>query len=141
MPMNRKLYPDNWKEIAAERKAAAGYECEECGAPAGAWVRHYLSDRAKWEVTFVDSSGNDLKIWWNNEDQLLDKPVLVQLGVAHLDQNPANNDPTNLKVLCRGCHLRYDAPFHAVKARKTKLKKKHQSILMAGQLLMPLEVE
>lgn len=27
-----------------------------------------------------------------------------RLDVHHLDENPLNNDPTNLKVLCRRCH-------------------------------------
>ena len=31
MPMNRGLYPANWEEIAAAKKAAAGWKCERCG--------------------------------------------------------------------------------------------------------------
>lgn len=31
MPMDRIRYPTNWKEIAAEVKAAAGYRCAACG--------------------------------------------------------------------------------------------------------------
>lgn len=31
MPMQRDLYPDNWAEIAAGCKAAAGWKSEECG--------------------------------------------------------------------------------------------------------------
>lgn len=34
------------------------------------------------------------------------------LTVAHLDQNPENNIPDNLKVLCRSCHIQYDQQFH-----------------------------
>ncbi len=34
------------------------------------------------------------------------------LTVAHLDQDPANNLPKNLKVLCRSCHIQYDQQFH-----------------------------
>ena len=31
MPMRRELYPENWKEIAAAKKEAAGWKCEWCG--------------------------------------------------------------------------------------------------------------
>lgn len=34
------------------------------------------------------------------------------LTVAHLDQNPENNLPDNLKVFCRSCHIQYDQQFH-----------------------------
>lgn len=35
-----------------------------------------------------------------------------QLTVAHKDQNPDNNEPENLAVLCRSCHIKLDQPFH-----------------------------
>ena len=31
MPMNRKLYPANWNEIAFFVKESAGWKCENCG--------------------------------------------------------------------------------------------------------------
>lgn len=31
MPMNRELYPKNWKEIATAKKESVGWKCEECG--------------------------------------------------------------------------------------------------------------
>ena len=34
------------------------------------------------------------------------------LTTAHLDQDPQNNDPDNIKVLCRSHHIRHDQPFH-----------------------------
>jgi formate-dependent nitrite reductase cytochrome c552 subunit len=33
MPMRRELYPANWDQIAIAVKAAAGWECEQCGMP------------------------------------------------------------------------------------------------------------
>jgi len=128
MPMNRALYPGNWKEIAAERKAAAGYKCEECGAPSGEWIVRHLTDRMKY-LTIADEE----EMYWHAEEYE-DKEVLVQLGVAHLDQNPGNNDLSNLRVLCRRCHLVYDLPFHIEKAKRTRLNKKDQAKIMAGQL-------
>ena len=31
------------------------------------------------------------------------------LTIAHLDHNPANSDPTNLRALCQACHFGYDS--------------------------------
>lgn len=41
----------------------------------------------------------------------------VVLTVAHLDHQPENNHPANLRALCQPCHLRYDAVQHAHTAR------------------------
>lgn len=38
--MDRKLYPDNWKEIAYKIKRLAGGKCERCGHPHD-WKRGY----------------------------------------------------------------------------------------------------
>ena len=37
----------------------------------------------------------------------------VVLTVAHLDHDPTNCDPENLKALCQRCHNGYDAPGRA----------------------------
>ncbi len=41
------------------------------------------------------------------------------LTVAHLDQNPANNDPANLAALCVRCHLAHDREFNRRKRLRT----------------------
>ncbi len=41
--------------------------------------------------------------------------VLVQLGVAHLDQDTRNNRFSNLAALCRRCHLNHDRPHTLAK--------------------------
>ncbi len=130
MPWNRKLYPDNWEEIAAALKAEVGQRCEECGAEAGSWVCFHKTDKHR----FVGPDDEEELYFHGAEYE--DEPVLIILTVAHLDQNPANNDRSNLRVLCRGCHLRYDAPFHAVKAGQTRIRKKAERKAEAGQLAM-----
>ena len=40
------------------------------------------------------------------------------LTVAHIDQNPNNNEPENLKVLCQSHHIRLDQPFHVFSMSK-----------------------
>lgn len=44
------------------------------------------------------------------------------LTVAHLNHDPADCRPENLRALCAGCHLRYDAGMHARKAAATRLR-------------------
>jgi 5-methylcytosine-specific restriction endonuclease McrA len=59
---------------------------------------------------------------------------LVVLTVAHLDHNPANCAPGNLRALCQACHLRYDAREHADHARETRAQK-------SGQMALGLDAE
>lgn len=42
------------------------------------------------------------------------------LTVAHLDQNPKNNDPVNVKVLCRSCHIKHDQKYHVFSMSTSK---------------------
>ncbi len=41
------------------------------------------------------------------------------LTVAHLDQDPTNNDSNNLRALCVVCHLEHDRPHNCRKSRRT----------------------
>ena len=42
------------------------------------------------------------------------------LTIAHLDQNPNNNEIQNLKCLCQSHHLRLDQPFHVMSMSSNK---------------------
>ena len=44
----------------------------------------------------------------------------VILTIAHLDQDPANNDTANLAALCQYCHNRLDAPMRQKHAAETR---------------------
>jgi hypothetical protein len=44
----------------------------------------------------------------------------VVLTVAHLDHTPENCADENLKAMCQGCHLAYDADHHAETAAATR---------------------
>lgn len=93
-PENRKLYPSNWKDIAASIRARAGNRCE--GSPA------YPDCRAE-----------------NGQPHPATRSRVV-LTVAHLDHDPRNCAPDNLKAWCQRCHITYDAPRKAAdrKARQ-----------------------
>ncbi len=104
MPMNRKLYPDNWEEIALAVKNEADWHCEECG-------------KSCWRPGEVSSASikADRSTW-----------AKFTLTVAHLDHQPSNCDRSNLKALCAPCHCRYDL---AAMAQKKRLKAERQGQL------------
>lgn len=83
MPMNRKLYPKNWDEIARDIKIKANWTCQHCGKKClepEQVADAYHSDRRQW--------------------------ALYTLTVHHLDHYPPNCHPSNLIALCSSCHLR-----------------------------------
>jgi 5-methylcytosine-specific restriction endonuclease McrA len=88
MPIRKELKkfyrPPEWTATRQAILERAGFRCEDCGQRQG-------------------------KRYWNVKRRCW---VVVQLGVAHLDNDPRNNADANLKALCRACHLQRDAPFH-----------------------------
>lgn len=38
----------------------------------------------------------------------------IVLTIAHLDHDPTNNDPSNLKAGCQKCHLGHDREHHKI---------------------------
>lgn len=93
-PENRGLYASDWAETSRSRRALAGDRCE--GSPA------YPDCRAA-----------------NRQPHPVTGSTVI-LTVAHLDHDPRNNAPENLRAWCQRCHNTYDAPARAagVKARK-----------------------
>lgn len=121
MPMDRARYPKNWEEIAQHVKQAADWRCQECGRPC---------KRPHQSWAFFKAAIAICAPYWADEfDEGTPKHHRFVLTVAHLDQNPANNDPANLRALCSVCHLRHDAPFREAN-RRAKLERKGQLNLL-----------
>jgi len=105
MPLEREKYVEDWEEISVwVRFERAGGRCE--GSPRYPYCRAVHG--APHPVT-----GN-----------------MVVLTVAHLDHDPGNNAPENLRAMCQRCHLTYDAALHARHAAETRRRK----AIEAGQL-------
>ena len=81
---NRDRYPSDWTRISLEKRSAAGNKCE--GSPA------YPLCRAE--------NGQPHPVTGSR----------VVLTVAHLDHQPENCAPENLRAWCQRCHNTYDAP-------------------------------
>jgi hypothetical protein len=96
---NPERYPANWRtEIVPAIRARAGDRCE--GSPA------YPDCRVENHTPHPVSGKR------------------VVLTTAHLDHNPSNCDPANLRYWCQKCHNTYDAPMRAARAAETRRKRK-----------------
>jgi hypothetical protein len=93
-------YPSNWPEISKSiRFGRAGGRCEcegECGA------------------------GHEGRCEARHGEPHPVTGSRVVLTTAHLDRNPWNSDPANLKAMCQKCHLSYDAEQHRESAAWTR---------------------
>lgn len=113
-PENARRYPSNWKAISASIKARSGGQCEcagECGL-------HCTTPGPR---RCIEQHGEPAK-WAKGT---------VILTVAHLDHQPENCDPANLKAMCQRCHLRYDREHHQRNAAATRRTKKQNRELFA----------
>lgn len=99
-PENKARYPKNWKQIREQILKRANNRCEFCG------VENH---------SYVMKAGT--------ENWQFPEPVLVVLTIAHLDHQPENCDPSNLRALCQRCHNRYDAKHRAATRSHTKAMK------------------
>lgn len=93
-PENKARYPADWKAVAASARKRANDECE--GSPA------FPDCRAK-----------------NGQPHPVTGSMVV-LTVAHLDHQPENCEPANLRAWCQRCHLNYDKHHHAQTAYATR---------------------
>ncbi|MBK8751707.1 MAG: hypothetical protein IPL99_08680 [Candidatus Competibacteraceae bacterium] len=127
MPINpdfRHLYPPHWRELANQIKfERAGGRCERCGRPHGQVVL-VIKDGGWLDPETgegYDDQGQSLGLC-QSSDEPEGRLVKTILTCAHLDQNPAHNDPTNLAALCPRCHLRHDQRQHIQSAYRNRRK-------------------
>ena len=126
-PENRERYPANWAtEIRPAILARAGNRCEQCKAKNGQVVCREMSGKTYMsEDGYVFDSGTGDCL---GRARVTDYPaghfVTIVLTIAHLDHEPENCDPDNLRAWCQRCHLRYDQHHHAETAAATRRAKK-----------------
>ena len=137
MPIRRELrwlYPIDWPQLSRlVRFARAGGRCERCGRPHGRAVPH-LGD-GRW---FDAAAG----AWRDGRGRAVAPPAgaeygrlrrtRVVLAAAHLDHDPTNSRPRNLKALCQRCHLLHDRPEHRRRIRATLLRRRALGDLFTG---------
>lgn len=97
MPIERDRYRPDWDDFSHKLKCAANWTCQRCGKVC----------RRKGESVeaFANRRFEPKSAAWADA---IAHPQRYCLTVAHLDQNPANDEPANLQVLCAPCHLKHD---------------------------------
>lgn len=110
---NKHRYPEDWNDrIRPFILARDGYKCDDCGAKHRS-TGYYVNN------VFMPLE-DDFQIAWAKKQGF--KVGKIHLQIAHLDQNPANNEFDNLKSKCPKCHLRFDNKFNSVKRLMKKSK-------------------
>jgi 5-methylcytosine-specific restriction endonuclease McrA len=136
MPIKKekmKLYPGGsihskeWKAIRSDILKRAEHKCERCMVP-----NHKRVLRPDLHNTYImvdtgmtfDADTGELLQYTRGSEMPYGRFVDIVLTTAHIDQDPKNNDPSNLLALCQQCHNRLDAPFRKVNAANTRHGKK-----------------
>ncbi len=124
---NKDRYPKDWPAISQQVRERAGQKCEKCGAPNGQLIRRgkTTAGEAVWRMAgdsaymdgFCAETGQLISD--TSEDTVsYSNLVKVILTVAHLDHQPENCDPENLRAWCQRCHNAYDAPMRRAGIRE-----------------------
>lgn len=136
-PENRARYPANWSEVRAAILARAGNCCEKCKVAngqiiargAGPFAATYQADTAE---VFDAETGEYIASVRMSEYQVKNMVTIV-LTIAHLDHQPENCDPDNLRAWCQMHHLRHDAKHHAETARVTRRERLAMADMFEGE--------
>jgi len=112
MPIRREVrwvYPTDWRElsIAIRFKRAQGC-CEHCGRPHGKTVAH-LGDGRWWDeerqAWRCDKGRAVRRLLAPVADGVPKKTMRVVLATAHLNHDPSDDRPANLRALFQRCHI------------------------------------
>jgi hypothetical protein len=127
-PENKARYPKNWSsEIRPAILKRADNKCEKCGVPNyavaqwrdGCWYQEVEVRCDSYSAAQIIAA--ELSIGWEPGDP---KWIVIVLTVAHLDHQPENCDPANLRAWCQRCHLDYDKHHHAANSAATRKSRK-----------------
>ena len=127
-PEHRWLYPIDWPQLSAFiRFRRASGRCEQCRRPHGHTVLH-LGEGTWWDASAAiwrDGRGRKVRYLPTPGALISRQPGLtgieppspllttrVVLASAHLNHDPTENGPRNLKALCQRCHLLHDRTEH-----------------------------
>lgn len=132
-PENLRRYPPDWKHIAAAIRERAAHRCEWEGCKArnysfGHWTRSESGlmvwcpahDDDSTPSTYAEARQAAAEWDWQFQHLGVSKPVIIVLTVAHLDHQPENCAPENLRAWCQRHHLAYDHQHHIGNAQATR---------------------
>lgn len=125
-PENRARYPKDWPTISAGIRERARGRCEckgECG------LRHAFVNGKQIDLTPDIAVLPGRRCGARNGQPHPITNSKVVLTVAHLDHQPENCEPENLRAWCQRCHNRYDAPMRAA-----GIKQRRRAAMARGDL-------
>jgi len=112
-PENRARYPHDWPQISRTIRFDRAQGRCECAGECGRGTHEGRCPSAHGGTAYGTGSR-------------------VILTTAHLDHQPENCDPANLRAMCQGCHLHYDRQHHA----QTRANTRRAAAESAGQLAL-----
>ncbi len=108
---HKERYSEHWRErIRPAVLRRDNYKCTQCGA-----LNHSTGYYDKKDAFIICDA---LMQSWAVKNGV--KLVTVHLQVAHLDQNPSNNEMDNLKTFCPRHHFKFDHAFNALKRKAAR---------------------
>lgn len=131
-PENRSRYPAEWKAIRDRILIRAENCCEHpgCGArqyDVGYWRkqmgRFVWFEQVRGLRSWREASTAAAELDWSASEEGT-KPTVIVLTIAHLDHQPENCAPENLRALCQRHHLAHDHDHHRANAYATRRSRK-----------------
>lgn len=119
-PENKKLYPKNWKQIREAILRRANNKCEFCGVE-----NHAIGVRDNDGIFHKINPETSDEYYYVEIENL--KKIKIILTIAHLDHNPQNCNPNNLRALCQKCHNNYDKEHRKQTRLKTLERKRNKT--------------
>lgn len=129
-PENRARYPADWKAISHAAKERAGWKCQHPGCLArqysiGFWWRpdggaHQWAEQYEPPGTYAEAKAIRAEAFWEVQHLGGDPLTIIVLTTAHLDHQPENCAPENLRALCQRHHLAHDHDHHRANAQATR---------------------
>jgi hypothetical protein len=132
--VNAARYPKDWPQISAGVRERAGHKCEECGVknyeyggrdPLGGWHKSLPQGEKLLRLVWPEPGDIAMCKGWPEPLRI----VRIVLTVAHLNHQPEDCRPENLKAWCQRCHNRYDAA-----ERRAGIKARAHAARAAGDL-------
>lgn len=135
MPIPREkrfYYPIDWPQISAwVRFERARGRCEHCGRPHKRRITCVADGRWLDEEAGLWRGPNG-KPARTPPATMVQRTTYVVLAAAHLNHDPPDCRPRNLKSLCQRCHILHDRQYHRRQARITILMRRALGDLFEG---------
>lgn len=133
-PENKHRYPADWPQISRAAKERAAFRCQHPGCTASQYsVGRWIGGKWKAHAYYASTYGHARQMAAEYSFFLFgDAPppkgepavIVIVLTVAHLNHDPADCRPENLRALCQRHHLALDHQHHMANANATRMEKR-----------------